>query len=58
MSGQYLCRRCGEVFRNPVIHSWRENHGCDIGWEVWNEMLCPVCGDDDIEEYTEDDDDA
>lgn len=52
----YCCLRCGERFREPTIRVTRENLDGERGWETRVEYLCPVCGDDQIEETTEDDD--
>lgn len=52
----YCCLRCGERFHEPTIRVTRENLDGERGWETRTEYLCPVCGDDQIEETTEDDD--
>lgn len=51
----YYCEDCGEWFDEPTIRVTRENLDGERGWETRTELLCPMCGSDQIEEHTEQD---
>lgn len=58
-TGNYVCRRCGEVFDTPHERTYREPREF---WgmlcaEVFIEQTCPYCGSDDFEEEYVDEED-
>lgn len=56
MSG-WRCLICGVRFDTPVACVTKENLDGENGWETRIDYLCPVCGEDYMEE-TEDEQDT
>ena len=54
----YVCNFCEKIFDEPVEVTWEENQGetslGDKMYEKMTEYRCPHCGDTDIDEYEED----
>ena len=57
MIERWKCQNCGMYFSEPRERIWYEDHGEGMR-ERWLELLCPVCGSDQIDECTEDEDAA
>lgn len=53
----WRCRICGVRFDALAIRERKENLDGENGWETRREYLCPVCGEDYMEE-TEDEQNA
>lgn len=55
MVERFKCADCGAVFTEPVERTWMEDHG-DGRYERWVALICPNCGSEEVDEYTEDED--
>lgn len=54
----YICRRCRARFEEPDIIRRRENLDGESGWWTYDQEICPDCGDEEIvEDENEDDED-
>ena len=54
----WRCRICGVRFDTPVIRERKENLDGENGIEVRRERSCPVCGEDHMEEVSDDEQNA
>lgn len=50
----WRCLICGVRFDAPVIRERKENLDGENGIEVRRERSCPVCGEDHMEEVSDD----
>lgn len=48
----YRCNFCGALFPQPALRVWKEPMP-DGFFEPWELEVCPVCGDEQIEEEFE-----
>lgn len=53
----YSCPCCGLLFEEPDVIHRRENLDGENGWCDYYEARCPDCGEEEIEEYHEEDED-
>lgn len=53
----YSCPCCGLLFEEPDVIHRRENLDGENGWWDYYEARCPDCGEEEIEEYHEEDED-
>ena len=54
----YVCFRCCARFDAPDIIRRRENLDGENGWWDYDQAICPACGDEEIEEGENEDDEA
>lgn len=58
---KWRCACCGAVVDEPLIRERWENMDGENGWMLWREAFCPECGDEqiyDFEEVEDEDEDA
>lgn len=54
----FRCEWCGSVFEQPAERVYRENLDNENGWYTWHMAVCPKCGEDQIDEIAEDEEDG
>lgn len=52
----WQCLICGVKFDTPAVCVAKENLDGENGWETRIDYLCPVCGEDYMEEITNEQD--
>lgn len=59
MVERYQCSDCGAIFTEPKEKTWREDLSEEgWGWCTFTDLLCPICGSEEIDRFYEVEDDA
>lgn len=56
MMMRWRCECCGAVVDEPNVRIRFENMDGENGWMEWREATCPVCGDEQIYDFEETED--